>query len=338
MLIAFLTLCVLLFTPFAHAVSPLHGTVQQAAYKLGPGDVIAVDVYTQPDLSAEEILVRPDGMAAFRGVGDLPVTGKTPTEVSELLAESLKTLVLDPHVVITLTKTRPSIVYLAGAVQHPGMYQITTDVAHSFEQGKPGVNRLDFRLSNILANAGGISLDADIGRIQIVRGDSGDTETVNLWQMLKQGDSSHDPLLSSGDRVVVPSAPAMSVSDEDFALLLRSAISPKNFPVRVMGQVTTPGTISLPSESPYLNTAIGKAEGILLGSNKHEAVIRRLTHQGNFTEWRINPNQQEVMLRPNDVVFLREMKVYTAGRTMEQVSKILLPVTSLAWPMVFILR
>jgi polysaccharide biosynthesis/export protein len=240
------TLCTPSFAQSVTAYPVLKGSVQQAArpYKIGAGDTLSVHVYNQSELTQPEILVAPDGTANFNTVGNLYVAGKSVPEVQEMLTTAFSDLVKTPRVTVSLGRTRPGILYVAGAVIRPGMIQMATD-PKSLTGGAGGQSngfRAELRLTNALAAAGGLLGSADLSRVVIHRAETNQEETVDLWKLVKDGDNTQDVLLYQGDTIKVPElASAASMSDDDFKQLVRSSIGPGSFPVRMIGYVTKPG-------------------------------------------------------------------------------------------------
>jgi protein involved in polysaccharide export with SLBB domain len=294
-------------------------------YRIGPGDVLSINVYNQADMTQNDILVRDDGFASFNGVGELPVAGKTIYEVTQDLKERVGELVIDPIINLSLAEGRPGTVYVAGAIKHPGMVQLSTG---SGQDGKTQT-RTSLKLSNVIASAGGVNLDADLSDVRITQANSDEVIKVNLWNMIKDGASGEDVLLQTGDSVYIPARDNAALSDADMNLLLSSSIGPGTFPIRVIGEVTTPGMYELNSTSPYLNTAVAMAGGYKPGANKKIIAIRRFSGN-NATTITLDPSKADTMLHPNDVVFISETGIYKAGRFMETVSKLFSPFTNLA--------
>ncbi len=317
--------------PSISLAEDLKGSINytQSQYRVGPGDVLTMQVYNQQDLAQSDIMVREDGFATFNGAGDILVAGKSLGEVSVEVKEKLSDLIVDPVVTIAISHTKPGIIYLAGAVKHPGMYQLTTASKKDSYQVEP-VARVDLRLSNILANAGGVLTNADLSRIEVKRAESGQKEVVDLMKMLKEGNAEEDILVKSGDSVFVPQLAQGALNEADYSTLLRSSIGPGTFPVRVIGEVGTPGVYDLNGESPYLNSAIAKAGGFKENSNREKVAIRRFTGKDTFDTLFVEANKMDTVLQPNDVVFISEQKVYKTGRFAETVSRVFSPFTAAA--------
>lgn len=171
-------------------------------------------------------------------------------------------------------------------------------------------------------------MEADLSRVKVTRGDGSEVIKVNLWNMLKHGSNAEDVVLQSGDSVEIPTLQAMALSDEEYTLLLSSSIGPGTFPVRVIGEVDKPGVYELDGTSPLLNSAIAKAGGYKPGANKKVIAIRRFSGETNLSTLHVDPNKMDFTLRPNDVVYITEQKIYKSGRYFENVAKILSPFTN----------
>lgn len=314
----------------------------EGTYRINVGDVLSVNIYNQPDLSGGGILVRSDGSASFNGVGEIQVAGKTIREATMLLNSQMQELVREPRVTLTVSESKPPSVYLAGAVMRPGMLQAgtSTPIINSSNSGIQGsssgngsqgssmsANRMDFRLSSVLASSGGVKLSADLANITISR-DGQLFKTVNLWKLLKEGNADNDLMLQNGDSVYIPELPFQALDDATYSLLLSSAIGPQVFPVRIIGDVKTPGVYDLNSASPFLNSAIAKGGGFNYGANIKVVAIRRFTGENKFSTLYVDPRHHDFLLRPNDVVYVSEQKIYKAGRFAENAAQILSPFTN----------
>lgn len=318
-----------IFVPAAAAPLQAKVSISNRLYRVGSGDVLSVNVYHQKDLEQPSVLIRADGQASFSGVGEVPVGGKTIDEITESLRYAYSELIKDPIVSVSLVKTRAGVIYVAGAVKKPGMYQLSTTEKESGGSGESAkVIRVDLRLSNVLANAGGVTLDADLRNIQIRR-EGEELYTSDLFKLLENGNPADDIPLLSGDTVYVPKLDNMALTDKEMEMVLRSPIGPTDFPVRVIGEVSKPGVYALTGESPFLNSAIAAAGGFKEGANKNLIAIRRFSSDGqNMTTMYVKPDRIDATLRPNDVVFISERAVYKNGRFFEQVAKVLSPFTT----------
>ncbi len=90
------------------------------AMVLGPGDIFAVQVYREHDLSGE-FQVSKDGTIDYPLLGILHVGGKSASEVSEMIRKGLaKRYLRHAYVSVLIKKYRSKRVYVLGEVRHPG--------------------------------------------------------------------------------------------------------------------------------------------------------------------------------------------------------------------------
>ncbi|MGH9820471.1 MAG: polysaccharide biosynthesis/export family protein, partial [Pyrinomonadaceae bacterium] len=74
-------------------------------YRLGPEDVISVQVFGQPNYSKPAITVPPTARIAYPLIpGGVFVGGKTTEQVSAEIAKGLNEYIIDPEVTVTLEK------------------------------------------------------------------------------------------------------------------------------------------------------------------------------------------------------------------------------------------
>lgn len=166
-------------------------------YRLGPGDIISITVWDHPELtipagsyrSAEQAgtLVAEDGTIFYPYAGVIPVGGKTPREVRDILAKRLSKVIEKVQIDVRVVTFRSKRVYIVGEVAKPGMQEIT-DIPMTVLEA---VNR-----------AGGPTLEADHSQILLTRGDK--TYRVDLQALYEDGDTSQNALLEPGDVLNVP--------------------------------------------------------------------------------------------------------------------------------------
>jgi polysaccharide export outer membrane protein len=178
----------------AAAAAPARAAARPAApwneqeYRLGPGDKLRVEVYREAHLS-QSLQVRPHGRLTLPLIGDIAATGKTPAELREAIATSLKQYVTNPVVTVIVQEAIAAQVYVIGEVFTPGV-QILQGPLTALQA---------------LAQAGGLKDFADKNDIRILRkGAVGTTQTIpfNYKDALKG--RAEALYLQPGDTVVVP--------------------------------------------------------------------------------------------------------------------------------------
>jgi protein involved in polysaccharide export with SLBB domain len=282
-------------------------------YVVSPGDAISVAVFGEPDLSQEGIVVKSDGYATINPFGEIKVSNLNIDEVNALLTSEYKKYMVNPKVAVKINDLHQAQIYIYGAVQKPGLYQKTPIAAQN-----PMVldRNMPLTLANVIASAGGIKYDADIENVQVINTRTGEAKKYNLLSLIKHGDASQDVYLNSEDKVYVPVRNSdAQIADADFLLISSSSIAPADFPVRVIGAVTKPGIQSLTSRSPRINSAIAASEGYTIDANTKALQVRRLTPRGNISTIIVDPNKNDIVLRPDDLIQVTDKRTTVAGRS-----------------------
>jgi polysaccharide export outer membrane protein len=157
-------------------------------YRLGPGDKLRIEVYKDPQLS-ESVQVRPDGKITLPLVGDVDATGRTPIELRDALATSLKEFMNNPTVTVIVVEAVASQVTVMGEVSKPGAMQM---------HGPTSVLQA-------IAMAGGFKEFANTKDVRVLRQNgNGSIQTLRFnYKDVLNGDAKPF-FLRSGDTVIVP--------------------------------------------------------------------------------------------------------------------------------------
>lgn len=107
-------------------------------YRLGPGDIVRVNVWKEDELTRDDILVRPDGRMSMPLVDDLVAAGLTPMELKRELTNVLKDYVEEPKVFIELRLPRSSYYMLLGNINKPGRHTMRgpVDILRAISEGE----------------------------------------------------------------------------------------------------------------------------------------------------------------------------------------------------------
>jgi polysaccharide export outer membrane protein len=93
-------------------------------YTLGPGDVLRVSVYDNPDLS-QEVTIGADGAFSYPLIGRVQAAGLPVRQLESLLAQRFADgYLVSPQVGVTVTQHKSQLVYVMGAVKTPGSYPL----------------------------------------------------------------------------------------------------------------------------------------------------------------------------------------------------------------------
>ncbi|MDP8936073.1 MAG: polysaccharide export protein, partial [Cyanobacteriota bacterium] len=96
---------------------------QEAAYTLGPGDRIALDIFGVPEFSREyQVLV--DGTLNLPIIRSVSILGLTLEQAANVITQRYEPFINVPVVTVTLMVARPLNIGVAGEVTRPGSYKI----------------------------------------------------------------------------------------------------------------------------------------------------------------------------------------------------------------------
>lgn len=185
-LFSVVTLLTCAMASFALAAAP--PKPKDTDYRIGPGDIIEISVWKNPDLT-RTVAVLPDGQISFPLLGPLPAAGKTVSELSASLRKRLNRYAPDVDLSVIVAQVNSMMIYVIGKVQKPGRYALNTNVT----------------VMQALAIAGGLNPFAKPGDIKIFReGHSDKYLRFDYDQVSKGKQFKQNILLRRGDLVVVP--------------------------------------------------------------------------------------------------------------------------------------
>jgi polysaccharide export outer membrane protein len=159
-------------------------------YKLGPEDVISVEVFGQcPNYCKMNVTVPPTGRISYPLIKEgVFVAGRTVEEVAEEVTKKLDEYIIEPKVQVTLDKAMSARYSVLGEVRSPGI--------------KPMTRRIS--IYEAIGEAGGLAETGSKKNVVIIRmGTDGKlvTQNVNLGSIEKG--KADMIFLSPGDQVVV---------------------------------------------------------------------------------------------------------------------------------------
>ena len=304
-----------LIAVLAHAQSPSNvPDLQQTSsgidnqgvrrYRLGPGDILDVRVFGQPDLNSTVEIDEDGNISSLPFIEEpIPARCRNEKEVQKTITDAYSKYLLKPRVSVRILERRsrqPAVVF--GAVRSP---------AHV-----PMIRRL--RLHEMLATAGGITANAS-GTIQVVHtepelcpeadeipttiaaatataptaskvSDVGTIETYTI-SSLKAGGNETDPFIRSGDIVIVT----------------------EGEPVFVTGMVVAPRELVI-KDQLTLHRAIAMAGGTQkLAKTSEVHIYRKKDGKIGSEDLKVNYDlirkgqTEDVLLEPYDIIEVRQV-------------------------------
>ncbi len=163
-------------------------------YVIGPGDSLSIFVWRNPELS-QTVPVRPDGKISVPLVEDLPVAGKTTTELAREIEKVLSTYIKDPLVTVIVSNFQ-------------GTFSRQVRVVGAATEPKALPYRDEMTLLDVMIAVGGLTEFADGNKARLVRtvGDRTETAVVRLDDLLRDGDISANVPVAPGDVLIIPEA------------------------------------------------------------------------------------------------------------------------------------
>lgn len=174
-----------------HPPAPATAASPNYSYIIGPGDMVNIVVWRNPDLSAI-VPVRPDGKIAAPLVEDLVAQGKTATGLARDIEKDLSKFIRDPVVNVVVT-----------AFVGPYSEQIRV----VGEVGKPQVlaYKNKMTLLDVMIAVGGLTDFADGNQASILRTSEGNKQySVRIKDLIKRGDVSANVEMKPGDVLIIP--------------------------------------------------------------------------------------------------------------------------------------
>ena len=175
-----------LFTDAPSTFAPVTDIPVPLDYVVGPGDELRVQLFGNTNRSLA-LTVDRDGQVSFPQLGPIRVGGKHFSAVKRDVEGRVSQQMTGVRANVEIGETRSIRIFLLGEVLRPGSYTVS------------GLSTL----TNALFAGGGISPVGSLRNVQLKR--SGETlKTLDLYDLLLNGDTSNDARLMSGDVVFIP--------------------------------------------------------------------------------------------------------------------------------------
>ncbi|KPQ34846.1 MAG: polysaccharide export outer membrane protein [Phormidesmis priestleyi Ana] len=298
-------------SPPTAAISASSGTggALSDAYALGPGDMINISIFNVPEYSGPQ-QVSADGSLNLPVVGGVSVNGLTLQAAGSAISRAYRSELRYPEVTVVLTTPRPLRVAISGEVSQPGLYTLTPEGNAQFPT-----------VAQALQKAGGVTQAADLRSVQLRRlNGQGPAQaiTLDLWQLLNNGDVRQDLPLRDGDAIVIGETLSVDVAEtnrlsaSNLASNVEQAIT-----VAVVGEVFRPGAYEFDGNSQEqgrttVTQVVQRAGGIKPSADLRNIQVRRLTRSGteqiiDLDFWallRSGDISQDLVLQQSDTVVI----------------------------------
>ncbi|MGE5833590.1 MAG: polysaccharide biosynthesis/export family protein [Acidobacteriota bacterium] len=160
-------------------------------YKIGPDDVLSINLFDQDPKYSSDVRVRPDGKITLALLDDVEARGLTPMELKAALTAAYSKYFNEPVVYVTAKEVRSRKVYITGEILRPAAYSLNDAM----------------NLVQLISQAGGFQPWANKKEIVLIRKDPRPDEKdgrvfFDYTKLFKRG-SVAIPELRPGDQVVV---------------------------------------------------------------------------------------------------------------------------------------
>lgn len=251
----------------ARAAPPPTASAGANEYVLGPGDIIKISVFENPDLLTET-RVSEGGTITFPLIGKVPVGGLTPAAAEARMAHMLREgkFLIDPQVTVLVEQIHGSQVAALGQFNRPGRYPLET---------------MQMRLSDLMAAAGGI---APTGADTVIF--TGHRDGKPVWREIDVS------------RMFVKNQ-----LDEDFVLQAGDILFVDRFPLfYIYGEVQRPGSYRV-ERGMTMVQALAAGGGLTPRGTQRGLRVRRPNTKGEMMDIRVDLGDR---VQPDDVIYVQE--------------------------------
>jgi len=208
-------------------------------YIIGAGDTLLIQIFGTEN-EEHELPVSRDGKIIVPSVGAFTVSGLTFEEVKKLIPAKVKERILGVDVLVSLSEQRSIRVFVSGDAFKPGPYVLGALSS----------------MTHAIFAAGGISDIGSLRKVELKR--AGKTvSTLDLYDLLINGDSSNDAILRSGDVLFV---------------------APVGDRITVDGEVTRPAIYEIKHGETFADV-VKMAGGLLPSAFPSSTIVERFNNQ-----------------------------------------------------------
>ncbi|HAU12896.1 MAG: ATPase [Pseudomonadales bacterium] len=266
-----------LFNGTPDAFMPVSDIPPPDSYVLGPGDSLVIQLYGKVN-NNYNLAVNRDGQIQLPEIGPITLAGLTFSNARQVLMDTIAQQMIGVKASVTMGTLRSIRIFVLGEALQPGSYTVSSLST----------------MTNALFTSGGISKIGSLRNIQLKRQGKLIT-TLDLYDLLLNGDTSDDARLLPGDVIFIP---------------------PIGETVGISGEVKRPGIYELKRENKAIE-AIQLAGGFTPTAFPAVSRIERIDNKGERTLVDANLTQQSGKnIRVKDADMIR---VYSVLENMEDV-------------------
>jgi polysaccharide export outer membrane protein len=175
--------------PGVSTSNPATPVTQDTEYKIGPQDVLQIDVWKEPEIT-RTIPVRPDGKISLPLLNDVQAAGFTAMQLAGIIREGLTKFLTNPQVTVTVSTINSRRVFLTGELSRTGAIPLLPNMT----------------VLQALSSAGGFTPFAKMKDIYVLRIENGRQTKYpfHYRDVVKGKRQEENILLQPNDVIVVP--------------------------------------------------------------------------------------------------------------------------------------
>lgn len=239
-------------------------------YRIGPGDVLLIEVAGEPDLKRKAKVTEQGAIRLPYISHDLKLGGLSELQAAELLNKEFLVILKDPQVTVFIEEYNAQFVGIAGAVKNPKRFPLTRQL----------------RVYDLISEGGGLTDKAgDIVQLIHTRG-AEEIETIDLKELYRRPELNR--VIRDGDLLNVPEAGVIYVE----GTVNRAGVFPLKENITLTQAIAMAGGFA--QDAKRKEVRLWRANG----SARTEQVF-------NYEEISKDP-KKDPLLRPYDIVLVPE--------------------------------
>jgi len=256
--------CRRLFNDAPTTFAPVDRMPVPADYVLAPGDELLVRVWGKVQLETRVVVDR-NGQIFLPKVGALTPAGLRYDQLQDYIHSAIARLYKDFEVSVTLGQLRSIQIFVLGSARQPGVYTVSSLST----------------LVNAIFASGGPSATGSMRHIELRRNNKVVSE-FDIYDLLRNGDKSHDVQLLNGDVVYIP------------------AVGPQ---VAILGSVKEPGIYEV-KDGSTVQSVLGTVAGLSNLASDDRALLERVENhrRRQVDEFALDDAGLQRQLRDGDIL------------------------------------
>lgn len=287
--------------------SPAQRAEWQRRLTLGPGDVLTLGLFGDPDLTVEEVPIAPDGRISYLEAVDVMAAGLTVDELRERLTQEIAKFRREPQVIVVPIAYNSKKYFVLGKVAKRGVFTLDrpTTLLEAVAQAQ-GIE------TGMASDRSLIEL-ADLTRSFVARG--GRKLEVDLQKLFEQGDLSQNIAIEPNDYIYFPAATLKEVY--------------------VLGEVLQPGAYNYTAATGAVG-AVAARGGFTDRAFKNKLLVIR----GSLNKPQLfvvdalevlSAKTPDLKLQPRDIVFVSKRPWYRAEELLDDAASAFVTSAVVTW-------